>query len=252
VTIARRALGYALSLALLAPPAAAQEEGSGEGTATAEVLVCNEQLPQEFLIRANYIRRRGMTDEEKDRADEVHAQAIRYRTEQYGYFEGVGDESWNDRSPAQNSARTTFMGIGLRLNERVIPALRCVEEAILAECADTPFQPEHYSALRDRPTPGRETSNHVYGIAIDIDPADNTCCGCVGEWAEDPLCHTGSPEIFDRMTIPRCWVKQFSRFGWYWYGHEDIQDTMHFDFLGDPDAIMVPALPEPSPRPQND
>ncbi|MCA9565042.1 MAG: M15 family metallopeptidase, partial [Myxococcales bacterium] len=119
-------------------------------------------------------------------------------------------------------------------------------------CTDTPYQPERLSTWRASPTPGRETSNHVYGIAIDIDPAENTCCGCVGEWAEHELCQTGEGDPFRQMIMPQCWVKQFQRFGWYWYGYEDIQDTMHFDFLGRAEWILGPIeFPKP-PKPTSD
>ena len=206
--------------------------------------ICNPQQPNPILVRANYIRHRHMSSAERDRADAVHAEAIRYRTEQYGYFEGVGDPEWNSQTPRENSRRTDFMGVSIRLNERVIPALQCVEAEIRATCKDEPYQPQRYSGLRRSPTPGREISNHVYGIAIDIDPRDNTCCGCIGTWGEHELCDVETDDIFERMSMPRCWIKALSLYGWYWYGHEDIQDTMHFDFLGNPDAIY--RRPDPS------
>ncbi|QUS47068.1 hypothetical protein F1331_25700 [Salmonella enterica subsp. enterica serovar Dessau] len=29
--------------------------------------------------------------------------------------------------------------------------------------------------------------------------------------------------------------------GFYWLGHDVLQDTMHFEFLGDPDKVIEPA-----------
>jgi hypothetical protein len=34
-------------------------------------------------------------------------------------------------------------------------------------------------------------------------------------------------------------VQAFERFGFYWLGHDALQDTMHFEFLGDPDRILA-------------
>lgn len=38
--------------------------------------------------------------------------------------------------------------------------------------------------------------------------------------------------------MPRCWVSAFERFGFYWLGRDALEDTMHFEFLGDPDRIL--------------
>ena len=195
---------------------------------------CVEQQPQPVLIRANYIRHRGESRPDRHEADVTHRAAIRYRTEHYGYFEGVGDPEWNEHTPRELSESSEFMGLHVRMNAQVLPALHCVEAEIRRTCTDEPYSPSRLSTLRDRPTPGRETSNHVYGIAIDIDPSDNTCCGCVGEWAEHPLCALETDDLFERMAMPECWVQAFEKYGWYWYGHEDIEDTMHFDYLGVP------------------
>jgi len=200
---------------------------------------CNEQQAQDNLIRTNFIRRRGLTDEEREARRLLHEAAIRYRTEQYGYFEGFGDPSWNEHTPRQNSAETIFMDEDVRLNERIIPVVACVEEVILAECSDTPYQPRRLSGLRNRNTYHTgEVSNHVYGIALDVDPSRNSCCGCVGRWAEHELCDLETDNVYDRMVMPECWVHVFERYGFYWLGHDPMQDTMHFEFLGDPDQIL--------------
>jgi len=40
------------------------------------------------------------------------------------------------------------------------------------------------------------------------------------------------------MDMPRCWVGEFERFGFYWLGNDKIEDTMHFEFLADPSRIV--------------
>jgi hypothetical protein len=188
-----------------------------------------------------------MPREEIQRRRELAAQAVRFRTEHYGYFEGFGRPEWNARSPMQNAAGTRFMGIRLRVNASIHPALACVEQAIQAQCASTPYRAQRLSGIRDRNTyHNGEVSNHVYGIAIDIDPSINTCCGCVPPWTDHPLCAQEVSSIFERMQMPECWVRQFERFGFYWLGRDTLQDTMHFEFLADPDQITPAAGTAPT------
>lgn len=200
---------------------------------------CNYQEPQEFLIRRNHIPKMGMSREEIRERSKLLRKAIEYRTKQYGYFEGFGRPAWNDRSPAQNAKLTEFMGLKVRLNKQILPALQCVEEQIKQECSDTPYEPRRLSGLRNRNTyHTNEVSNHVYGIGIDIDPTENTCCGCVAQWADHPLCKQDVDSIYDRMAMPECWVHVFERFGFFWLGRDKLQDTMHFEFLGHTDRIL--------------
>ena len=49
------------------------------------------------------------------------------------------------------------------------------------------------------------------------------------------------------MEMPECWVHAFERFGFYWLGHDVLRDTMHFEFLGDPDRIVSGAPIAPGP-----
>lgn len=166
-------------------------------------------------------------------------ESVRYRTVNYGYFPGFGKSEWNPSSPASNSSQTSFFGIPVTLNKRIIPALHCVEAAIKRECVATPYQPRALSGLRNYNSyHGYEVSNHVYGIAIDIDPNLNPCCGCVGHWAQDPICAKPDTGPYSRMAMPECWVHVFERYGFYWLGRDpSLRDTMHFEFLGDPNLI---------------
>ncbi len=221
----------------LAVPLGAQEQAPSSAE---ETVRCNQQTPHDFLVRGNWQRRARMPREEIARRRELHQQAIRYRTQHYGFFPGFGSAELNPRSPMQNSAWTRFAGLRVRLNQRVLPALRCAEQEIAASCSATPYRPGRLSGIRDRNTyHNGEISNHVYGIAIDIDPNRNTCCGCVPPWSEHPLCQREVQSIYERMAMPECWVRAFEKYGWYWLGHDQLQDTMHFEFLADPDRIRA-------------
>jgi hypothetical protein len=46
-----------------------------------------------------------------------------------------------------------------------------------------------------------------------------------------------SSDVYKRTALPKCWVRSFERFGFHWLGHDDLEDTMHFEFLGDPERI---------------
>ena len=165
------------------------------------------------------------------------AAAVRYRTEQYGYVEGYGSRLWNARTPLEQGRQVTFFGVPVPIHARVAPALACAEAAIKAHCVDQPYQPAVLSGMRRHNTYlNGEVSNHVYGIAIDIDPTRNPCCGCIGAWRASPRCQNQKSK-FERMDMPACWVEQFERFGFYWLGHDRIEDTMHFEFLADPRKI---------------
>lgn len=198
--------------------------GGGAVQGPAPAPGCHLQPPQDFLVRSNFLRRANGNDE-----------AVTYRTLHYGYFAPFGDPSLNPFPPASYAVQTSFMGIPVRLNRKVVPSLRCVEAEIKSTCGDA-YRPQALSGLRMKNSyHDFEVSNHVYGIALDVDPNLNPCCGCVGHWSEDPRCRDKSASAYDRMVMPRCWVDVFERYGWYWLGHDpQLQDTMHFEFLGVP------------------
>ncbi|MEJ7729230.1 MAG: M15 family metallopeptidase [Polyangiaceae bacterium] len=199
---------------------------------------CNEQPPQPFLMRSSYAFRLDSTAKEAQRRKQIHRAAIEYRTRRYGHVEGFGDPTWNALVPKQYTKVSTFFGIRVRMNARVLAALACVEEAIAEECSATPYKPRVLDGLRARNTfYDGEVSNHVYGIAIDIDFDINPCCGCLPPLSDRPLCKEPAATPFERTHIPRCWVDAFERYGFYWLGHDALEDTMHFEFLGDPAGI---------------
>jgi hypothetical protein len=190
---------------------------------------CNEQPPQDFLVRGNFLR--GGTA--------AVQRAIQYRTDTYGYFQGFGHAPSDAQPPSHFVVDTTFMDLPVRMHRKVVPALKCVEEEIRRSCADHPYKAHALAGIRFRNTyRGGEVTNHIYGIAIDIDPSINTCCGCVKPWSDSPVCQKPAKTEYDRMAMPECWVHAFERYGFYWLGHDVLRDTMHFEFLGDPDRIL--------------
>jgi hypothetical protein len=222
-----------------APPAAKVEPDADAGpagpvaspatsmTTPASTSACNEQSPQDFLIRGNFLKLPKGND-----------RAIQYRTEQYGYFKGFGRAAPGSEPPSAQLVSITFMGIPIKMHRKVAPALACVEKEIAVACANHPYTPHALAGIRYRNTyRGGEVTNHAYGIAIDIDPDVNTCCGCVPPWNDAPACKRKGISEYDHMAMPECWVHAFERYGFYWLGHDVLRDTMHFEFLGDPDRI---------------
>jgi hypothetical protein len=215
-----------------AAPASSSSTGSLEAkaapSAAGATSACNDQKPQDFLVRGNFLHTPG-----------GNLRAIQYRTDTYGWFKGFGHAGPDAKPPSAFVVPTTFMGLPVKMHRKVVPALACVEEEIRRSCADHPYIAHALAGIRFRNTyRGGEVTNHIYGIAIDIDPAINTCCGCVPPWNDAPRCHRPAKSEYDRMEMPECWVHAFERYGFYWLGHDVLQDTMHFEFLGDPDKIL--------------
>ncbi len=212
-----------------APPSStAHAAAKSDAPASAPASACNEQKPQDFLIRGNFLHAPG-----------GNQRAIQYRTDTYGWFKGFGQAGADAKPPSAYVVTTSFMGLPVRMHRKVVPALACVEEEIRRSCAEHPYTAHALAGIRFRNTyRGGEVTNHIYGIAIDIDPSINTCCGCVPPWNDAPRCHRPAKTEYDRMEMPECWVHAFERYGFYWLGHDVLQDTMHFEFLGDPDRIL--------------
>ena len=203
---------------------------------------CVAQSAQAFLVEAHLQNHALQTARAQSEWWTRLQRSIRYRTEQYGYYSGFGSRAWNPRPLGSQMRAAKFAGLAIVLHERVLPALRCVEQAILRDCAGTPYRPRAIAGTRQTNTyVGGDVSNHVYGIALDIDPNDNPCCNCVEPWRSNPKCR-GEKSEWQRMAMPACWVTVFERYGFYWLGHDELKDTMHFEFLGDPGkhATIVP------------
>ena len=200
---------------------------------------CNEQPPQPFLIRTNYMPKPGASRDDIRRGQAGHEEAIRYRTEHYGFVRGFGKPEMNPHPPAFYTENIKWFGLPVVVHKKVVPALQCVEAEIKRVCTDKPYTPHALGGIRFNNTYHTgEITNHAYGIAMDVDPAINSCCGCVPPWNSNPLCHRAVKSEYERMLMPECWVHQFERFGFYWLGHDPMRDTMHYEFLGDPDKIV--------------
>jgi len=200
---------------------------------------CREQPAQDFLLRAGQIAKIGAPGAERRAIEAARKRSIDYRTRHYGRFPGVGSPGDNPHPPRFYAKLTKFMGLPVLLNEKILPAVACVEAALLRECAERPYRPMAVGGIRvDNTFKDYEVSNHVYGIALDIDPDKNPCCNCVGKWRERDACKKTVSSPFERMAMPQCWVEVFERYGFHWLGHDELEDTMHFEFLGDPDRIV--------------
>jgi len=209
-------------------------------TLDGKTVSCREQTPLSFLVRGNWFPKTKDADKVKE-GRKLLEDAIRFRTEKYGYFEGFGNPKSNAHPPKFYAKTTSFMGMPVQVNERIIPALKCVEAALKGSPAGDEYHPKSIGGIRFKNTyRGFEVSNHVYGIAVDIEPDRNTCCGCVAPWPDHPLCKAKNKTVWERMAMPKSWVETFERFGFYWLGHDVLQDTMHFEFLADPDKIVDP------------
>lgn len=218
----------ALALALLT---AFWPEARGEARGAP---VCRPQRPQDFLIRKNYLKAGALEAG-------AHARALRYRVEHYGSVPAAGVPALGRPAALSFSQATTFMGKRVSLHRAVVPALACVEKRIKQTCRATPYEPSALGGYRERNTfHTGEVTNHLFGIALDIDPHRNPCCHCVEPWSSDPKCAVKARTPFDRAALPKCWVEAFERYGFYWLGNDALEDTMHFEFLGDPAKVHAP------------
>jgi len=167
-----------------------------------------------------------------------HLKALRYRAKHYGYVEGEGLEAYADHSAISQAVQTKFMGLPVRVHKKIAPKLACVERTIRRYCTHKGqrYVPHAIGGFRERNTYRKgEVSNHMFGIAIDIDPAKNPCCGCVQPWPTNPACRKKNQSVYKKTALPRCWIRAFEQHGFYWLGHDKLQDTMHFEYLGNPD-----------------
>ena len=213
----------------LEPERAAEAKEHGKGRFE---YGCRVQAPQKFLERRSVVKH-GMLDPRK------HARALRYLVERYG---NAGDDvttAYNAQSASEQARTVTFMGRPISIHARIAPALACVEKRIRKLCVGrSRYTATAIGGFRSANTyRGPEISNHLLGIAIDIDPDRNPCCGCVDPWPSSPLCKIEARDVYERTALPKCWIRAFERFGFDWLGHDKLEDTMHFEFLGDPDRI---------------
>jgi hypothetical protein len=217
---------------------AASAPDRAEAEPVAEAPACNDQRPLAFLVRGNYVSRKDASLEERHARARNHREAIRFRTEHYGHVKGFGLPEWNPMPAISFAEQTSFVGMKVALNRKIVTAVRCAEREIRATCKEV-YRPQYLSGFRGENTLySGEVSNHLYGIALDVDPEHNLCCNCVGPATLHPACTRPGATLADRMFMPSCWVAAFERFGFYWLGHNELEGTMHFEFLGDPDRTL--------------
>jgi hypothetical protein len=196
---------------------------------------CKPQKALEFLKRPSFVRKGRLDGHGNDRA-------LRFRVEHYGRIEGMPFAELNHEKAHAQAVTAHFFGLPISIHRAVEPALRCVERRIRASCRDSHerYKPHAIGGFREQNTyRGGEVSNHLFGIAIDIDPDKNPCCGCVDPWPTHPACQAVGKELFGRTALPPCWVDSFERYGFYWLGRDpQLRDTMHFEFLGDPERVV--------------
>lgn len=212
------------------PTAEAREHHSGAARGVFEY-GARVQAPQKFLERRSFLHA-GQLDTRK------HATALRWLVERYGNADDDRTVAWNGQ-PSHAHARTVqFMGLPISIHAKIAPALAAVEKRIRKNCTGSSrYTPKAIGGFRSGNTyRGVEVSNHLLGIAIDIDPDRNPCCGCVDPWPDNPVCKKPGT-VYKRTALPRCWIQSFERFGFDWLGHDTLEDTMHFEFLGDPERI---------------
>jgi hypothetical protein len=194
---------------------------------------CRLQKAKSFLKRESFVKNGQLQGRS-------HQRAVNYRVERYGHIEGLGLEKLNSKAASNQAAQVRFMGLPLSVHEKIVPALACVERRIQKTCRK---KGQRYTARAvggfrgANSYRGGEVSNHLFGTAIDIDPEKNPCCGCVDPWPNNPRCAQGK-SVWEKTSLPRCWVEAFERYGFYWLGRDQLEDTMHFEFLGDPDRIL--------------
>jgi hypothetical protein len=194
---------------------------------------CRVQAPQKMLERRAYLQN-GMLD------TKMHRAAVRYLAEHYGNVDDDLTTQYNPKSAHESAKTVYFARLPVSVHAKIAPALSCVEKRIRATCtgASARYTPHALGGFREVNTyRGVEISNHLFGIAIDIDPDRNPCCGCVDPWPTNPVCKNPGP-VYSRTALPRCWIRAFERYGFDWLGHDTLEDTMHFELLGDPDRIL--------------
>lgn len=193
---------------------------------------CRVQRPQAFLERRSFVRKRILDSKKHDRA-------LRYFAEHYGNAGDPRTSRWNPDPAYSHRVDMKFMGLPISVHAAIAPALACVEKHLRRTCVGrSRYTPHAIGGFRSVDTyRGVEVSNHLFGVAIDIDPDRNPCCRCVEPWPDHPRCKAKLATPEQRAALPKCWIAGFERFGFDWLGHDTLEDTMHFEFLGDPERI---------------
>ncbi len=210
------------------PPRAAEAKRASSKKAAKG---CKKEKALSFLVRKNFMKGGQLKPA-------VHQRALKFRAQHYGWVEGANLEAYAEHSAISQAAETTFFGLPIRVHKKIVPKLRCVERTIRANCngKGKRYVPKAIGGFREANTyRGGEVSNHMFGIAIDIDPDRNPCCGCVDPWPSHRYCQGGAKSVYEKTELTQCWIDSFEQHGFHWLGHDSLEDTMHFEYLGNPD-----------------
>jgi hypothetical protein len=184
-----------------------------------------------------------MTPEEIRARREVGPQSIRYRTENYGYFQGFGQPAWNERTPMQNVVSLRLFDRPVRLNERIVPAARCAEQEVARSCQDG-YQPRRLSGIRPR--------THIITVKCPI-----TCMIAIVSIHREHVLQLRE-RVAPAPALPvdaaidssawyaQCWVRSFEVR--LLLARPHLMGTMHFEFLATPSASSA-ADPVGEPKP---
>lgn len=235
-------------------------------------VICPKQKAQDFLIRHQMFLRNSQgvklpvtTPERRQYFLNKLTPSIMWRFRTYGYpplpDAAAYVEKWKEQgviiTPVEESlVKSTFLGYSITVHKKALWAFQCAQREIEKNCQAPTIMcdsydeegicrashSESYKIKRLSTWRGydsykdEEFSNHNFGLAIDIDPDRNPCCGtsCAPKWHKHPRCRWNVPHP-KRSDIPLCWVNAFKNYGFIWLAEDrDIGDTMHFEFLGTP------------------
>jgi len=154
---------------------------------------------------------------------------VRYRTERYGPLPGLRQRRAKTALSALYATRRPSHGFLAQPEPPGDPGLACVERAIQARMCQhslpaarvlglRPTTPTRTYEIRTTSTASRSTSIRIRILLRLRAPVEST-----------PLCRDKSRTVLQRMAMPECWVHHFERYGFYWLGHDELEDTMHFE-----------------------
>lgn len=121
-----------------------------------------------------------------------------------------------------NIVDSTFMGLPVKMNKKVVGCLKAVEDEIKAKNIN--YKVDQVASWRESDGQVGMSSYHMYGAAIDINWGNDIYTG------RNPYVPDGSARPYD---IPQAYIDAFRNHGWSWGGAwSSPKDYMHFEFNG--------------------
>ena len=136
------------------------------------------------------------------------------------------------------------MGLPVQVHKKVAPRLRCVERYIRAHLhrarrSATRRAPWAASA-KPTPTAAAKSRTTCSASPSTSTPTATRAAAASRPGPTTPPAESPAETVFERTALPRCWIDAFERFGFYWLGRDpELRDTMHFEFLGDPELVSA-------------